>query len=172
MDLQIIMAFLFLAGIVVFLILRGKDLRPPGERRKTTVRAEDLEPHACNPGAFLPCARTTTRRLGTKGTFNVGFFDFSGRMAMEEREYEYGVVIFEGVFCPSCGARLACLNCRTTPTEEIVLNSEEERRSYLLCCDRPAWWAVKERTGAIEVVDAAPAAQKLGVVPDAPKEAN
>jgi hypothetical protein len=84
------------------------------------------EPHDCAAGSFLPQMRTSTRYLGQRG----------GK--------EFGIVVFEGLFCSACGKEIFC-PCIGPRQKGSILGGEDERYSILECCDHPHYRLVPEQ---------------------------
>lgn len=118
--------YIVIAGLVLALVFLYRSLQ------RDYARTPVGEPHDCAVGSFLPQMRTKTRYLGQR----------DGK--------EFGIVVFEGLYCSACEKELFCAACAGTPDSGSVLGSEEDRYSILECCDHPQY---RVRSG-VEVEEA------------------
>ena len=80
-------------------------------------------PHLCQPGTFHVEPSILVRNVSPSAE-------------------PHFVHVFEALFCSACGAELACANCRGTPGNGALLNSDEMRR-LTRCCAAPRYRARK-----------------------------
>ncbi len=111
------------AVVVACLLLFRRQRRRAGSSAKDSAKAEEGLPHLCRPGTFHVEPSILVRNVSPGG----------------EPHFMH---VFEALFCSSCGAELACANCRSTPGNGALLNNEEMRR-LTRCCLAPRYRARK-----------------------------
>ena len=125
--------YIFIAASVAFALFMGYAMRALRRKRSAQAAREHGDPHPCPDGSFLPVMRTRSVFLRKEG------------------ERDYGMVVFDGLFCPACKREIICAACGGTPERGSVLGSEDERVGIIRCCQEPRY--EMRRQGVVLFID-------------------
>ena len=112
---------LFFLFSVVFSLayIALKLVRDSRKRRIEKMSDETGDPHACLPGTFSPLPVVRSKEFEIGGS-------------------THAILIFQGMYCSTCGRELCCEACGRTPGYGAMLVSGEAEH-WTRCCAPPKW---------------------------------